>query len=128
MSGSIIVDTDVVIDLLRGNKQAISFFKAREDAIRFSAITVAEIYAGVRGKEERIAIRRLFSVFPVIATTSEIACEAGKLVQLWRPSHSVEIPDAIIASTCLVLDAELSTLNVKRYPMFQGLIPPYRKL
>ncbi len=128
MSGAVIVDTDVVIDLLRGNKQAISFFKSREDAIRFSAITVAEIYAGVRGKEEGIAIRRLFSAFPVIATTSEIACEAGKLVQIWRTSHSVEIPDAIIASTCLVLDAELSTLNVKHYPMFQGLIPPYRKL
>ncbi|NOQ42653.1 MAG: PIN domain-containing protein [Desulfuromusa sp.] len=127
MSGRIIADTDVVIDLLRGNKLAISFFRNMEDSIHFSAITVAEIYAGVKGKQERIAVERLFSVFPVVATTNEIACEAGKLVQKWRASHSVEIPDAIIAATCLILNAELSTLNVKHYPMFADLEPPYRK-
>ena len=127
MNKRIIADTDVVIDLLRGHDQAISFFKANEDYIHFSAITVAEIYAGARGKQEQIAIERLFSVFPVIAATSEIACEAGKLVQKWRASHSVEVPDAIIAATCLFLNAELSTLNLKHYPMFMDLTPPYRK-
>jgi hypothetical protein len=36
------------------------------------------------------------------AVTTEIVLEAGKLVNHYRPSHSVEIPDAIITATCLI--------------------------
>ncbi len=127
MSAGVLLDTDIVIDFLRGNEQAVSYLQSRADTIHFSAITVAEIYAGVKGKKERAAVERLFSVFPVVAVSCEIACEAGKLVQNFRASHSVELPDAIIAATCSVLNVDLATLNVKHYPMIKGLNPPYRK-
>jgi predicted nucleic acid-binding protein len=127
MSRNILVDTDIVIDFLRGNKQALSYFKSETKSICFSAITVAEIYAGIKGKKEEAEVERLFSIFPVISATHEIAREAGKFVSAYRPSHSVEIPDAIIAATCLLSGAELSTCNVKHYPMFKGLKPPYKK-
>lgn len=127
MSRNILIDTDIVIDFLRGDKQALSHFKSISDSICFSAITVAEIYTGIKGKKEEAEVKRLFSIFPVIATTNEIAREAGKLVRQYRPSHSVEIPDAVIAATCLVSGSELHTLNIKHYPMFKGLKPPYKK-
>ena len=127
MSKNILIDTDIVIDFLRGDKQAILFLKTHADAICFSAITVAEIYAGIKGKKEESEVERLFSIFPVIATTREIALEAGKLVKQFRPSHSVEIPDGVIAATCIVYGAELRTLNIKHYPMFKDLKPPYKK-
>lgn len=127
MSRNVLIDTDIVIDFLRGDKQAICHFKADSESLCFSAITVAEIYAGIKGKKEEAEVERLFSIFPVIATTNEIAREAGKLVKQYRPSHSVEIPDAIIAATCIISDSELNTLNVKHYPMFKGLKPPYKK-
>jgi predicted nucleic acid-binding protein len=72
-------------------------------------------------------VERLFSIFPVIATTNEIAREAGIFVKQSRPSHSVEIPDTIIAATCLLSGSELHTLNIKHYPMFKDLKPPYKK-
>lgn len=127
MSRNILIDTDIVIDLLRGDKQALSHFKIESESICFSVVTVAEIYAGIKGKKEVVEVERLFSIFPVIAATNEIAREAGKLVKQYRPSHSVEIPDALIAATCLVSDSELHTLNVKHYPMLKGLKPPYKK-
>lgn len=127
MNRNILIDTDIVIDFLRGKEQAVSLFKSNPDSIQFSAITVAEIYAGVKGKKEELEVERLFSIFPVIETTKDIAMEAGKLVKQYRPSHSVELPDAIIAATCLLSDMELNTLNIKHYPMFSGLKPPYRK-
>jgi predicted nucleic acid-binding protein len=83
----IIVDTDVTIDFLHGEGQAIGFFKARSDTLRFSAVTVAEIHSGVRGKREEGEVERLFSVFPVVVVTTEIAREAGRLVRKYRPSH-----------------------------------------
>jgi len=128
MKKSILIDTDIVIDFLRGKEQSVSYFKANSDFICFSAITVAEIYAGIRGREEEIAVEHLFSIFPVIETSHKIAVEAGKLVKQYRPSHSVELPDAIIAATCIISKSELNTLNIKHYPMFRGLKPPYRKV
>lgn len=127
MSNTIIIDTDIIIDFLRGNPLAISHFKNESHQICFSAISVAEIYVGIKSKKEEIEVDRLFSIFPVIATTNEIAREAGKLVKQYRPSYAVELPDALIAATCLMCSAELHTLNVKHYPMFKNLRPPYKK-
>ena len=127
MKKKIVIDTDVVIDFLRGEKKAIAHFKSNAESICFSTVTVAEIYSGVRNKKEESEIERLFSVFPVIAVTDDIARLAGKLVNQYRPSNSVEIPDAIVAATCLISDADLNTLNIKHYPMFKGLKPPYKK-
>jgi predicted nucleic acid-binding protein len=127
MSRNILIDTDIIIDFLRGDKQAVAHFKSQSDLICFSGITVAEIYAEIKGKREESEVERLFSIFPVIATTSEIAREAGKFVKQYRPSHSVEIPDGVIAATCLVSGLELHTLNIKHYPMFKDLKPPYKK-
>jgi len=123
----ILVDTDIVIDFLRGKERAVSWLESEASSICFSAVTVAEIYAGVRNTKEEAEIERLFAVFPVIAATNEIAREAGKIVKAYRPSHSIEIPDAIIAATCLLTAAQLCTCNIKHYPMFKGLKPPYAK-
>ncbi len=122
-----IVDTDITIDFLRGQQSAITFFKSKSESISFSAITVAEIYSGIKTRNEEIEIERLFSIFPVIPINSDIARLAGKLVKQYRLSHNVEIPDALIAATCLLSDAELFTLNIKHYPMFKVLKPLYRK-
>jgi predicted nucleic acid-binding protein len=127
MKKPIVFDTDIVIDFLRGDKQAVSHFETESDSICFSAITVAEIYVGIRGKKEEADVERLFFNFPIIGVSGDIAREAGNFVKQYRPSHSVELPDAIIAATCIVSDAELHTLNVRHYPMLSGLTPPYKK-
>ena len=127
MKKKIVLDTDVLIDFLRGEKKAIAHFKTRADLICFSSITVAEIYSGIKSRKEETEIERLFTIFPIIDVNNEIGRLAGKLVQQYRPSHSVEIPDALIAATCSISGFDLHTLNVKHYPMFAGLKPPYRK-
>lgn len=128
MKKKALIDTDVTIDFLRGEKKAISHFKIKADLICFSSITVAEIYSGIKSQKEETEIERLFTVFPVIDVNNEIGRLAGKLVSQYRPSHSVEIPDALIAATCIISDFDLYTLNIKHYPMFTGLKPPYRKV
>ena len=97
------------------------------ELICFSSITVAEIYSGIKDRKEESDIERLFSIFPQISVTNEIAKTAGKLVNQYRPSHRIEIPDAIIAATYVISNADLITLNIKHYPMFDGLKPAYRK-
>ncbi|MDD5674150.1 MAG: type II toxin-antitoxin system VapC family toxin [Chitinivibrionales bacterium] len=127
MNKRILIDTDVLIDFLRGHKPAKDLFTATSDSICFSSITVAEIYSGIKDSGEEAEVERLFSVFPILPTTKEIARLAGRFVRQYGKSHAVEIPDALIAATCSFNQTDLQTLNIKHYPMFQNLRPPYKK-
>jgi predicted nucleic acid-binding protein len=127
MSKSCILDTDILIDFLRGEVFAVNLFKSMAEYINFSAITVSEIYCGIKSLEEEKTVEKLFSVFPVIPVSSETAKMAGRLVKTYGPSHALEIPDAIIAATCMVSGMQLYTLNIKHYPMFKNLKAPYKK-
>ena len=52
MLNSILVDTDVLIDFLRGYDQAVTFIDEFSPHIILSPIVVAELYAGVKGTRE----------------------------------------------------------------------------
>jgi len=45
----LVVDTDVLIDYLRDQPQAVAFLESTEQPLAISVITVSELYAGVRG-------------------------------------------------------------------------------
>ncbi len=127
MNKGLLIDRDVLIDFLRGDKLAISLFQRKRDSIVFSAISGAEIYAGIQGGKEETEVNRLFSIFAVFPVTGEVARKAGEWIRIYRPSHSMEIPEALIGATCQVNSLELVTLNIKHYPMFPDLKPPYTK-
>ena len=50
---SYLFDTDVMIDYLRGNEAGINFFNSFEGIFQISAISIAELYSGVKGEQER---------------------------------------------------------------------------
>ena len=52
----LLIDTDVLIDYLRDQADAVSYLEAITEQVFISAITVAELYAGVREGEERTAL------------------------------------------------------------------------
>lgn len=122
-----LIDTDVLIDYLRGLPQAVEFLRSLGGSICFSTITVAEVYCGVKGNDEEEKIKELFVRVPVVPVDLSIAREAGRLVAAYHKSHKLSLPDALIAASCLQTGASLQTLNVRHYPMFAGLSPPYGK-
>ena len=123
----VLPDTDILIDYLRGHEKAVAFIKARMDRIVLSTIVVAELYAGIERNEEKEAIDALVEVFPVLPITLDLAKEGGRLKRQYQKSHGIGLMDALIAATVVAGNAELKTLNVKHYPMFKGLKPPYKK-
>jgi len=47
-------------------------------------------------------------------------------MRTWRRSHSgIGTSDYLIAATALELGMDLATLNVRHYPMFPDLTPPF---
>jgi predicted nucleic acid-binding protein len=127
MSNPMLVDTDVLIDFLRGYKKAISFVENFSSQMILSPIVVAELYAGVKGTDELAVLDDFISQFRVIPITSEIAKAGGLYKRDFNKSHGVGLADAILAATAENEKADLKTLNVKHYPMISGLNPAYKK-
>lgn len=127
MAKPILMDTDVMVDFLRGHPKAVAIVQASSDRIILSSIVVAELYAGARGDDELGTLDSLISLFRVIPVSPILARMGGLYKKDYAKSHGVGLADAIIAATADSENAELKTLNTKHYPMFKGLNPPYLK-
>ncbi|MBN1919558.1 MAG: type II toxin-antitoxin system VapC family toxin [Verrucomicrobia bacterium] len=127
MRKPILVDTDIMVDYLRGHGPAVSFVQEHADQIVLSSIEVAQLYSGVKGDREQAILDDLISVFRIVPVTAEIAKDAGLLKRDYGRSHGVRLADAVIAATARTEGAELKTLNVKHYPMFKGLLRAYSR-
>lgn len=112
-----LVDTDILINFLRGKRKAKDYLSSLldESSIYCSAITVAEIAAGMRsGEEERT--KALVDHIEVLDVNREVAEKAGHYKRSAR-GHSLELVDCLIAATAFVHKAVLATGNGKHYPM-----------
>ncbi|MBN1471228.1 MAG: type II toxin-antitoxin system VapC family toxin [Syntrophaceae bacterium] len=127
MARPILLDTDVLIDFFRGDKKAEAFIHAINDRIILSSIVVAELYAGVKGDSEQVAIDEFVSLFRVVPVSADIGKAGGLYKRDYAKSHGVGLADGIMAATAETEGAELKTLNTKHYPMLKDLKPAYRK-
>ncbi len=120
-------DTDVLIDYLRSRVEAVEYLENLLEPPIVSAITVAELCAGVREGKERKILDKLIENFTVISITKEIAIKGGLFRRDYFKSHGVGLADAIIAATAETENTTLVTLNNKHFPMLSNVFVPYRK-
>ena len=70
MAEPFLVDTDVLVDFLRGYSKAVNFVNAQSSRIILSSIVVAELYAGVKGDAEQTALENFVSLFRIVPVSS----------------------------------------------------------
>jgi predicted nucleic acid-binding protein len=120
-----VVDTTVLVDLLRGLPAARNFLLGVDRRFVASELTRIEILRGLRSNE-REAAERAFRAFRWVPVDEAIARRAGQLGRRWRASHTgIGVVDLAVAATALELGADLVTSNVRHYPMFPDLKPLY---
>jgi predicted nucleic acid-binding protein len=105
----ILLDTDVLIDHIRGHRPL------TETGAAISVVTRAELFAG-REREEP-AVEALLGRLSEIDVTADIARRAGRI----RRSTGLDIPDAIIAATALKLDLTVMTRDRRHFERVSGL-------
>jgi len=127
MAGPILLDTDILVDFLRGHSKAMAFVNASSERIILSTIVVAELYAGVKGDAEQAVLEAFVSLFRIVPVDVNIAKAGGLYKRDYGKSHGVGLADAILAATAEAEKAELKTLNIKHYPMLKGIKPAYTK-
>lgn len=124
----ILVDTDVLVWALRGSESAREWLRAarQQTTLAISVVTITELTGGMRSSERE----RVWSVLAALRpepVTEVIARRAGELRREWHASPvAIGTADYLIAGTADVLGARLATLNVKHFPMFEGLKAPFR--
>ena len=114
-----LLDTDILIDFLRGRAEARNLLASAEERGErpfISVVSVSEVWAGSRSAE-KAATAALLSALGKIPVSEKIASIAGDYLRTYRRSHSVELADALIAATAADLTAVLITRNAKHYPM-----------
>ena len=114
-----LIDTDVLIDHLRGVDKAYRFMQeieSRESIIFYSVISKAEIYSEIMPEEEE-SVASLFEAMEEVPVDGRAAEDAGRYRKAFRASHKLLLPDALIAASAKNVGAILVTLNRKHYPM-----------
>ncbi|BDB42395.1 ribonuclease VapC [Mycobacterium kiyosense] len=123
-----LVDSDILIAHLRGRAAARDWLRdARgEGPLAISVVSISELVGGMRSAERR-EVWQLLASFRAEPTTEIIARRAGDFMRRYQRSHSgIGLGDYLVAAAADVKGYEPATLNVKHFPMFKNLRPPFR--
>lgn len=124
MTPDLLLDTNVVLYLLRGEEEWVRVLEEQGKAIvGVSVITLMEVEMGLRKPSERPPIDRFFEGVVLVPLEEKIARRASQY--LHRRSRSLRSPhvaDAIIAATAAELGVPLLTNNPKDFRRFPGVV------
>jgi predicted nucleic acid-binding protein len=123
---AVLLDTTVLIDLLRGRPGALARLQALRragDRPYVCAVNVEEVERGVRGDRETDAVGRLFLGLDVAPLGRAEGVRAGR----WRRTYAeagrtLAQADCLIGAAALGIGARLATGNVKDFPMSELLV------
>lgn len=124
-----IQDTSFIIDLLRGDENAIRLLEILEKESRpqkVSSITVLELYEGIaRSSVPASKGDRILDVLEtkhVVAADQTVMRKAGALSgDLISRGEQIDREDCIIAATALLADEPVVTRNTKHFERITGL-------
>lgn len=122
----IVLDTSVLIDASRSDARSVAFLRdaAKSAEIWSIAPVRTEVLWNLR-PDEVTTTRRVFDAIYWLDVTTSIADRAGVFGQRYGRSHGLDVIDALLAAAAEEIGAEVATLNVRDFPMFPGLRPPY---
>ena len=123
-----LLDSNILIDVSRGNRAAIGYVDQLAEPWVTSQVTAMELIVGARDKREIAIIDAFLSSYPSVPLSETIGIGAYRLLKLYAKSHGLHVFDALIAATAMESDLTLVTLNRKHYQMISGLrliVPEY---
>jgi len=107
---------------LRGNQNAYDLIH-RLSGFCISSVTYMELVQGMRNKDELRALQKTLKQWNVktIFMNEEISAKALFYVEAFFLSHSMQVADALIASTSTHYGIKLLTANGKHYNVVKEL-------
>ncbi|MCW1967857.1 MAG: type II toxin-antitoxin system VapC family toxin [Anaerolineae bacterium] len=125
---SYLIDTTILIDLLRGHAPALNWINQFTFNQRFiSFVTVAELLLGVRNKQEQQLVLRELAGYQVLYLSSAGQQWSIDVFGQLRLSAGIGFLDCLIAACAYEHSLTLATLNVKHFRVISEikLAKPY---
>lgn len=110
-----LVDSSIIIDLLRGFPDAQTWLKTQTDVLGVTHIVWLEVVQGATNKHKQRAAVRLLSDFALVDTTSDDMRWAMTALLKVNLTHNVDALDCLIAATSRRLQVPLFTRNLKHF-------------
>jgi len=117
----VLLDTNILIEILKGNQETIDKIQIFDAELFISSITVMELFYGALNKSELNKLEKFTSLFNIIEINENISKKATKLVKTYAKSHTLDIPDSLIAATSLTHNTKLFTHNIKDFKYIDGV-------
>lgn len=119
---TLLLDSNVLIDVLRGERQALEWLEGRTEGLAISVISWIEVLVGCEGVETD-RVRAWLEMFRQLGVDQVVAAEAV----LCRREFGMRLPDAVILATARCHGMRLVTRNTKDFPERLGMVlVPYR--
>jgi len=125
-----LIDSNVLIDVSRGNAAAIKYVDSLPETWALSQVTAMELIVGARNKRELATIDSFLAHYPVVPLSDSIGARAYQLLKTYAKSHGLHVFDSLVAATAIEKSHTLVTLNRKHYQMIEGLlleVPNYQQ-
>ena len=119
----ILLDSDVMIDLLRQYPPATGWFDALDDEeeLLLPGYVVMELIQGCRNKVEQERLRRELTTYGIVWPAPADCDEALDVFTEYHLSHNAGLLDVLIGQTAVALEVPLYTFNQKHYRFIPGL-------
>jgi tRNA(fMet)-specific endonuclease VapC len=121
-----LLDTNIIIQMLRGNVDLTNLVNSYDTVI--DSTVYIEALQGSKSNTEKLKVKKLIDSFSLIHFTPDVSKATIKLIDTYSTSHNLMLPDAQIASCCLVYNLQLLTYNFKDFRFIKGLkvfTPPF---
>ena len=117
-----LIDTDVIIWYMRGNKKAYSAIESQK-GFSVSVVTYMELIQGMRDKRELRLLKKFLKQWDseILSISEIISTKAASYVEQFYLSHSMQIADALIAATAVIHKLPILTGNDKHYKVIREL-------
>ena len=116
----VILDTNILIEILKNNQVTIELVQ-KFNTHYISVISAMELYYGAFNKTELNKLKKFVELFHIININEEISDLSKKLVFDYAKSHSLDIPDSLIAATAIINNINLLSYNKKDFKFINNL-------
>ncbi len=116
-----VLDTDILIDVLRGHQPAITWFTTLTEVPSIPGFVVMELIQNAKNKQEVNQVFKLIAPLPIIWLTEVDCNNALADFSKYSLSDGVGLLDALIAHCAIGKNGILCTFNVKHYRVIPHL-------
>jgi predicted nucleic acid-binding protein len=126
----ILVDTDVVIDILRGYPAAEAWLDSLGgEEFALCGFVAAELVQGCANRDDQRRVVRFLTAYQVIWPSADTCDRALGVFSEHHLARGIGIFDALVGQTAVEMRVPLHTFNTKHYSCIRGLrtVQPYKR-